>query len=259
MKVIAALISLILLNSYSYAQDSNPLDPIEPPPPKDIGFVIGLGMNFQSGTSYSTCNDCLFEDGSKFGFSLGIVYELPIIEKRLSYGGMLLFDKLDVSTTFREREAFEFEAGRYVPVNFRHHSDISASSLSLVPYLKWSPADIFFVKIGPSLSYLLQANLHHQKEFLDKTVLLPTGETVAGRFADNNKTIITVEDSEYPDVNKLQFGINTSIGLNFEFENNFIFAPYFMYNLPLTNISDFGEDFKIHSWRIMLEFRMKIK
>lgn len=251
-------IALFLCTCDLFSQGATPIVPEEERQPKDLGIIIGLGMNLQSGTSKVNCENCEFEDGTKFGFSLGAVYENGIVDEKLKWGIIGLYDNLDIYSSFKERESFEYEPNKFIPVNFRHHSELSVSAFSVIPYLKWSPAKVIFLRVGPNISYLVSTNVLHTKEILDKTTELPTGEITSISFPDTKSKKTTVEDGEYKDVNNLQFGLSLMSGFNFQFDNDFTFAPYFMYNIPFTNISEYGKDLKISSWRIIFEFRMKI-
>lgn len=264
----AAVLFFWGIGAYSQ-QVSSPIEAYEPPEPKEFGIVIGFGANWQTGMTYAECNDCGYDNGSKFGYTLGLVYERQAFSTNTKFGIMGLYDNQSLYSSFKRRESFEFEPNRFVPVNFRYHNDLDVSALSLVPYFKWSPAKFFFIKAGPSLSYLVNANIKNRKEVLDKTTLLPTGETVSIGFTETKRNEITLEDREYPEVNKIQAAISLMTGFNFEFGYDFTFAPYFMYNIPITTFSDYkgnadteifpnsGESLKINTWRILFEFRMK--
>lgn len=254
-----AVFVLASLSTYGQAdKTSSPIVPVQVAPPSEIGVVFGLGLNLQGGVSKVACENCFFEDGNKFGYTIGLVYEDYIAEsEKTKWGAELLFDNLSIYSSFKETEGFEYLPGKSVPTNYRHHSDISLSQLTLIPYFKWSPAKVFFVKAGPSFGLVLNANLEHRQEILDKTTLLPTGETVSLEF-DNGTKEIVLEDTDYPDVNKFQFGLAMATGFNFAFGYDFSFSPYFQYQLPFTELSSFGDALKISSWRIMFEFRIKI-
>lgn len=253
-----AIIIFFLCSTELFSQMADPITPQAERQPEDIGVIFGLGANLQSGVSKVDCENCEFENGSKFGFSIGALYENGILKEKLKWGIIGLYDNLSIYSSFKEREAFEYEPSKFVPINFRHHSDLSVSVFSAIPFIKWSPTEILFFRAGPNISYISTAHVTHEKEILDKTADLPNGETVSVHFSGSNSTKITVEDGDYRDVRNLQFGLSLMGGLNFQIDSNYTFAPYFFYNLPFSNISDYGKNLKISSWRIVFEFRIKI-
>ncbi len=260
MKMKIGLFIVILFVTFANikaADPSNPLEPAENKPPKEAGFLLGLGLNQQLGSTWSVCPECIFEDGNKFGYSIGLVYEDYLLNNVLKWGAIALYDNLSIYSSFQEREAFEFRQGEFIPVNFRHHSDISISEISVIPFVKYSPVDFYFVRIGPKLSTIFSSNLEHRKEILDKTANLPTGEKVSVHYPGSKSTDTTIFNGKYPDINSFQFDLSLMTGFNFEFGYNFVLSPYFMINIPLTKTSDFGDEFKILDWRIVAEFRMK--
>ncbi len=256
-KFIYIVITIFSINTV-FSQISDPLTPSIPKKPKEAGVFIGLGGNYQIGTSYVDCEDCKFENGNKFGYTFGINWEDFLINNSIKYGFALVYDDLSIKSSFREREAFEYENNRYIGVNFRHTSDINSSALAIQPYLKFIGFDFMFIKISPSISYVLSSKLQHEKEILDESVLLPNGENVKILFPETNSNKIILEDNDYRDVNSLQIGLATNIGFDFKVDNNYYLSPQFFYYYPFSKYSNYGDNFKISNWRILLELRVKI-
>lgn len=244
-------------------QLASPISPGELPLDKQLGILIGFGSNFQSGEFYVECDDCIFENGNGFGFTLGALYEQELFET-LYLGGQLLYDNMNITSTYREREPIPFriegtDEFESVPVLFRHKGEVKVSYFTIAPYIKWSTADFFFLKLALNGSFVINANLKHTQELLDKKVLLSNGETATISFADGSGNTRTLQDEKLPQLNSFQLYFSPAIAFNFRLSHRLYFSPEFQYNLPLNNISEFGNAFKINSWRFLIEFRYSLK
>jgi len=256
-KFLYIVLTILSINSV-FCQMSDPLAPLIPKKPKEAGVIIGLGGNYQIGTSYVDCEGCKFENGNKFGYTFGINWEDFLEDNYIKYGFALMYDNLSIRASFREREAFEYEKDRFVGVNFRHTSDMNSNALAIQPYLKFIGFNLIFIKISPSFSYVFSAKVKHEKEILDENVLLPNGENVKIVFPETNSNKIVLENNDYPDINSMQIGLATNIGFDFKVENDFYLSPQFYYYYQFSKFSDYGDNFKIINWRILLELRVKI-
>ncbi|MBZ0243236.1 MAG: hypothetical protein K8F24_08495, partial [Bacteroidales bacterium] len=79
------------------------------------------------------------------------------------------------------------------------------------------------------------------------------GEIVEVTIGGTKQTSVVVEDGDYPELNSFQMGLLPVIGFNIKIDGNLYFKPAFMFDYSLTNISKQGNDFKIHSWKVLLE------
>jgi hypothetical protein len=258
MKILKYII-IFLSTVNLYSQISTPIEPKLPKKPSEIGLIIGLGANHQLGTSYVQCPDCEFENGNKFGYSLGLNYEDYLIsEGSLKYGISLFYNSLSLKASYKEREAFEYEPNRYIGINFRNVSALNSQSIAINAYLKYLFGEVFFIKLSPSINYILSANIKHEKEILEDAVLLPNGETVSVNFPDTKSNKKTIEDGEYPKLNKLQFGLSSLLGFDILTSQDIVIAPQFYLYTPFNEFSKYGDNFKISYWRVFLELRIKI-
>lgn len=244
-------------------KQSNPINPGRDLIPEYIGIIFGLGQNYQTGKMYVECPDCVFEDGVKFGYTIGIYYESNIALP-LKFGIDLLYDYQGIKSSFLENESVEISSAAVdykenVVLPFRHTADVDISTLMFIPYLKYSPVDFFFAKLGFSVNYAFSSHIQHDKELTQKKATLSNGTVVKVSIPGTKNNIATVQEGEIPNLNKLDFSINPSIGFTIPFDKDdkIVFSPYLMYCVAMNNLSDNGENFKINTWRLMFELGFK--
>ena len=255
------IINSILLGELFAQQYSSPIVPADP---KDeyLGIVFGLGQNYQSGKFYVDCENCEFESGVKTGFTIGLNYNRQINEY-LNWGSLLLYESFSIESKFREFEQFSYqfsptEDAVNIPIEFRHTALADFGQLSLVPYIEILPTNWFFARLGLSGGLVVGANINHTKELLLRKAVLDNGISVDIKLANTKQTSQVVEDGDFPEVNSFQLSVNPMIGFRIPFSKTVLFAPYYMHRIPLMNMSEFGEDFKISSYRIMFELNFKL-
>ena len=248
---------------------ATPLEPEKAPTQRETGFLFGLGPNWQGGKFTDTCNCPSFKDGTRTGFSLGYLYEQDLSDI-FQWGVALIWDSRGLTASFREFELMDATlptTGQTVStkVESRQKTVTDFMYATFLPYLKWSPWDFFYIKIGPSASYLFYSHMKHTKELLTTSARLSNGEVVNIR-TDKGEITQTIYDDRFPGLNALQFGIEPMIGFNFYIGKNIFLSPGFMYSIPLTNLAPNGivgiegtQDFKSNSWRIFIELRMAIQ
>jgi len=224
-----------------------------------MGFLFAFGPNWQGGEFIDTCNCPSFKDGTKFGFSFGFLYEQDL-SSAFQWGAASIFNNLGLIASYKQSELIDAVSpstgkSEKVTIWFRQEAKTNFWYSSLVPYLKWSPSEYFFVKLGFSASYVFYSHLSHTKELLTTSVRLGNGEPVNVKFTESGSTMETVYDGRFPALNPLQFGIEPMVGLNLFIGKNVFLSPGFWYSLPLTTLSSKGADFKSNSWRIFLELR----
>lgn len=242
-------------NSIHAQKESNPLVPVDYGIRQEIGILLGLGQNFQSGTSYVDCEGCEFEDGTKFGITFGAYYGYYVNES-ISFGIMGLYDDLGLSSSFIEIESVTpiNSNNLEIPVQFRHNSEISLGYISAAPYVKWDVFDFFSLQAGPSVSFNTSSNLKHEKVLLDRTVTLQNGEIVQIELQDYENYTATLQDGEYEGINSIRFALLASAGFDIHISKRADLGASLMYSIPFTLADDKSDDFKIFSWRIMLKF-----
>jgi hypothetical protein len=244
-------------------KQSNPIYPGRELIPEYVGLIFGLGQNFQTGKMYVECPGCVFEEGVKFGYTIGVYYE-SIIAGPLKFGIDVLYDYQGIKSSFLENESVEISSAEVdykenVVLPFRHTADVDINTLMFMPYLKYSPVDYFYGKLGFSLNYVFSSHIKHDKELTQKKATLSNGTVVVVSIPGTKNNIATVQEGDINDLNKTYFSLNPVIGFTIPFDkdNNIVFSPYLMYSLPMSNLSDNGENFKINTWRLMFELGFK--
>ena len=230
----------------------------------EAGGFIGIGENIQSGILRTdTSCQCDYEDGRGFGFTIGGLYESEFT-RRLFWGGALAFDLRSFWASFKQREQLNMnkDGNIYeVPAWFRYRADVNTWYLTLMPYLKYIPAKFMFLRLGFGSSFVLSSTLNHNKELLDRSGKISTGETISLRI-DSTKSSDGINAKLYngslPDLNSMQFSLEPALGFNFLIGEKFRFSPVFQYSVPLTILTQNGQDVKLSSWRILFELRYDI-
>ncbi|MFA5513003.1 MAG: hypothetical protein WC313_11200 [Candidatus Kapaibacterium sp.] len=266
MKVLYIYIAAILLaTTLLNAQDPNistPLRPAKEKVPTYIGFIAGMGQNFQSGEYYVDCADCIFENGVKAGYTIGIVYD-RLIGSGFKYGIAGMLDFSGLSNSFIETELVSFElpgtgVNENIPVRFRHTSDISYSQIIGMPYIKYEPASFFFVRIGLGASYIFGSSLVHDKELIQHQARLSNGMLVSITIPGTNDTKVNIQDSEIRDLNNFQIYLMPAIGFKINFSETTYLQPTLQYNIAMSDLSNQGKDFRIHQWRLLFELGFRL-
>ncbi len=241
---------------------SSPIMPAEIPKDSYLGFVFGVGQNYQSGKFFVDCQNCEFENGVQTGITVGLTYKREI-NKFLNWGAMFLYDSYNIESKFKETEIFQYEFSPTedavsIPIEFRHTAKADFGMLSANPFIEFTPASFFFARLGFNAGFVVGANINHQKELLTKKAKLENGVTVDIKLADSKQTTEVVEDGEFPQINSFQMAVTPMIGFIIPFSKSIIFSPYYLHRIPLNNLSEFGEDFKISSYRVMFELSFKL-
>ncbi|HPI18834.1 MAG TPA: hypothetical protein PKY56_00550 [Candidatus Kapabacteria bacterium] len=241
---------------------STPLLPKTNERESDLGILLGLGMNFQSGDFYTTKDcKCLFSDGNKLGYSFGAFYQKEFANS-LKWGIMLLFESKSINSSYRIKELDEVTSqstnrSEYIPLDYRYKAETNISMISLLPYLDISLVDFLVTRVGFSVSSLGQAEYTHSKELLQNTARLSTGEVVNVNFKDTDGNVKVIDKTDFQNKISLQFGAFAMLGANINLSSNLYLSPIFQYSFPLTNISDNGNNFKVHSWRFFMQLSLK--
>lgn len=254
---------LLITTPNLLSQDlATPLDPEKMRSQKEIGLLFGFGQNFMGGNFRTECDCPEFMNGVKFGYSIGALYEMDLLPKYM-LGTALIFSNKDVFSEYQIIEDVQLQSvitGKLetASIKFKHKANADFSYLTLMPYFKWNIADFIFLKLCFSGSFVLNNHIKHEKELIQKSARLSSGEVVTIRLDSENGTSTVVEDGEFPLTNSFQLSIDPMIGLNIPVEENLFISPVFHYSLPLSNISEKGENFKISSWRILIEIRLAL-
>lgn len=241
----------LLLGQYKY---SNPIEPqMNDPLERNLGFFIGFGQNVQSGKHYVDCEACEFMNGTGFGFTAGALYEEEFWQD-IFFGGALSYDIRNTASSYVEIEDVDFvlSNGEHAtaPVSFRHTGEADFSYLSLTPYFKYEFSSLFFFRLGIDFSFNISNHLKHTKSALESRVTIAPG--VTGRLSVTDET---VQDGPFPEAGSFLLGLSPAIGMKMLLDPNVFFSPVFSYGLPFSAASQFGQDFKVSTWRLLLELR----
>jgi hypothetical protein len=249
------------------AQDKT-ASPLSPEPfqlQKETGIFVGIGPDFLSGYFRTSCDCPEFMDGSGLSWIAGMLYEQDFNEF-FQWGAALYLHEMSVSSSYQILKDRQFQSSingmtftDTVPVLFRQKADLSFLNFNLMPYVKWSPSRIFFVKLGFSLGFNLNSNIRHTEEIINKIVTMPsTGQTAEVTFSDGS-LVAEIENGEYPDVVSPQFFFVPSAGFTIPLSRNVFLSPVIDFHLPLNNLSNFGNGFKISSTHFVLELRWALQ
>lgn len=261
MKNIIALLVFIFSGNILFSQSfnlSNPLYPAENRlPEQSIGGYIGVGGNIQSGSHFVDCEGCEFFDGIGTGYSFGLLYERRLM-RNIQIGGFLSLDVLDFNSSYTEIEPIEVLSPRtgqntFVNVPFSHEAQTNLTYLGIAPYIKYTPLELFSMRAAPKLSFPLGSNLRHTKANTDPTPVIDGLEGIA----DIEPRVI--QDSQFPDLNSPQFGIDLTGMFNIYPSDETILSLGYTHYIPFNNVSDFGNDFRVFTWRLFIEFRYTLE
>jgi hypothetical protein len=263
------LLGLLFFNSNLEAQrPASPLEPQTPPKQMELGLLIGLGNNWESG-SYNSglyllkCKKCTFEDGNNIGITAGIVFNRDFNEY-FQWGASLLYITKNIESSFKITEMVTVESGTYSedrPIPFNYKASFEVGMLSIQPHLTFSPYPFLFMRLGFGASIITSANIIHTKELTKFYDVLSNGLPVSLIIDENGKDIRIqeIENSEIPGINRFQLSLEPAFGFNFELASQIYLSPLFQYSIPLTQISNIQKDFNINNWRISLELRLALK
>jgi len=258
LKLIFALTLITNLHTFSQKLDT-PLQPFDNSESANfIGGQIGLGQNFQSGKFFTNCLACEFSGGVGLGYDFSIFFEREIEKKTLLMGLSVGFNGRNIQSKFNEVESLPFYLtnGDYydsIPLTIGNTADLKLTTLSIIPYLKYEPFNFLSLRLGPSISFVTSNNLSHSQASAKSTITLPNGQTAKIKTLNG-----TIENGEISQLNSTLIGLDFQIAVPLHLGAKWTFAPVFAYNLPFTNISEYGQDFKINSWRLLLELKYQL-
>lgn len=262
-KLIIILLLILTENNLFSQRIASPLNPEAFQTQTELGFFVGFGQNSLMGKIRTKCDCPDFENGSKFGFTLGALFESDITPE-LQWGVAAIFKSLDITSTYQfytPREFTSVETGKSetVPILFRQKAEATVSTIAAMPYLKLDVFDWLFIRLGAEAGVYLSPKIKHTEELLQNSARLSTGEPVTIEYTNGKGNVRTVENGPLTNPGSLYLGVTPAIGLKFELDKNFFFSPVFDYTIPLTDISTTSTGFKTATWRINLEMRIALR
>ncbi|MDR0928056.1 MAG: hypothetical protein LBO69_09890 [Ignavibacteria bacterium] len=260
-KITLLLVVVAISNGILHCTDfATPISPGKPERERNIGLWLDFGQNVQDGTSYVDCENCNFQNGTGFGYTIGVSYEEQLskekgaIGKNVYFGAMLLLSNRDIEASYRTRESAYFpDYAITIPLDYREISTMSIMSIGLMPYAKYTFWNILSLQLGLDASYVVSNNLVNTLELLDRRVTLSNGEVVDVYIPsgpkDRHTYSVVKQDSEIKDIQNLQVSLVPAIEFNIHIANRWTLSPNFMYFIPLGDMSTTKDGFSVSAWR----------
>lgn len=259
------IITLILLQSAITLKSQGLDSPIDPakviiPTSQNIGLMLGLGQNYSNGDHFVDCDACLFNGGAGFGLTLGLFYEREATDW-LWYGGLIRFDMLGIESKYIENESV------FIPTNnktfvipFEQTATTSLSYFNFTPYVSIKPFEWFNLNAGLNLGMNVSSSLKHIKKPVSNEIKDPvTGDiyeidVINPDTTKTGKDQYTLMDGKFPDLISPYMTLYLNFSFPIEFKNASKLIPSFGIDYPISNISNFGNNFNIGTWRIYLSY-----
>ena len=257
-----SFIAFFLVSINIFSQNLSTTDqPTRDPDKKEFGFFAGLGGNMQNGKFLTSCN-CSFDNGLKLGFTIGALYEQEL-NKNLGFsvGAMLGYDNRSIKAVYSEYEKMALtstSSGRTedIPILFRNTASADFHNLIVIPYIKWTPFKYVFARLGFEAGINVSNHILYQKELLQSSARLSNGEIVSVNYEGTKSMVKTIDDSDFPEANRLLLSITPMIGGNIKISKKVTFSPVVYYSYPLNLYSSKGENFNVSAIRALLEVRI---
>jgi hypothetical protein len=223
-----------------------------------VGAYFGPSFNGQTGTIVTDCN-CEFTGGAQTGLTAGLMFE-RLTRSSLRWGVTLGYELRSVEGQFTEIEGVVQQSPStgqqyVVPIQFSNVATTSLGYLSAMPYLKYDILDIWFVRGGAVLSYVISSNLTHVKTLETDTVTFPNGETAAVSLPGAESGSVELQNGPIPELNPFQLGLSLATGVEIRLSKTLYLSPVAQYIFPLTQVSSFGGGFSVQAFQIFLEGR----
>lgn len=258
MRILFIFATLIIsLNNYAFSQKmDSPIIPIEDKKNQEIGVFLGLGVNHMTGSMYVDCETCEFNQGSRFGFSSGLLYQIQMNDwYRL--GMAVSYDAFGIESSYIEYTVQEYDAEK-LKVPFNHTAELNMDALSVFPYINFDIFDFSYLRVGPSFSFLVNKNLTHTMSLETNRIFTNDGRVIELNLLNTNSNSVIFEDNELKDFASILYFINFDLGFNLKINDRNTLSPAFQINIPMNNVSSYKKAFKIYPWRIKLEYRYYI-
>lgn len=261
--IIFIIISIFTLNVSLFSQDlDNPLNPIKTRNAKlhDVGVTLGFGQNYANGEHRVLCDACIFDGGVAFGTTLGLFYEREA-NSWFWYGILLRYDNLGIESKYIDNQllkAVESDQQFIVPIEQKAVLDLSY--LNFTPYVSFRLAKWFRINTGLNVGVNINSNLKHTETPISNTVQDPTTGDIYELEVTNpdpNRTgaeRYTFMDEELPEIVSPYLTFYSNFAFPIEFENESKLIPSVGFDFPLGNISNYGDNFNIGTWRLYLSY-----
>ena len=226
----------------------------------EIGAFIGLGANFNSGEYSAVCQECIFDDLSDFGYTIGVKTDYQLTNN-IFVGANILYENQMTKGAFRRIESvpLQREDGTIldVPIEFRHNLELDLNALTLSPNLTYRINRFLDFKLGFYADFNINSNIMHKKTLLTTSTILPDGEKVEVSIAGEQNNSVILEDYEIPELSSLQYGLIPQINFNIKLSESTDLLIGGFYKIPFTEIAS-NQTLKVNVWRIFLGFSFDI-
>lgn len=260
LKISILIIFLFTLSLYS--QDDSPLIPYQKGQAnlQNVGLMFGFGQNYSNGDHFVDCEDCLFNGGTGFGFTLGLFYEREATSW-LWYGVLLRYDNLSIESKYIDNQvlkAINSDKTFLVPIEQKAVMDLSF--FNITPYLSMKITDWFNLNLGLNTGFNISSNILHTHKPVNSTIQDPATGDFYEIDTENPDPTKTGKDkyifmnSELPEIQSPYLTLYTNFAFPIEFANESKLIPSIGFDFPLGQISTFGNDFNIGTWRLYLSY-----
>lgn len=253
------IFSALILNAQKLDDPLNPIK-VNKPQLQDLGLTIGFGQNYSNGEHLVECEGCIFSGGVGFGTTIGLYYEREATEW-FWYGALIRYDNLGIESKYIENESTPVEgSNKTFIIPFEHVAQTELSYLNFTPYISIRPFQWFRFNSGLNIGANISSNLRHTKTPVSNQIIDPeTGDIliVETTNPDPNRTgkeRYTIMDDDFPELSSPYFTLFFDFKFPIELENESKIIPSFGFDLPITDISNYGNNFNIGTWRLFLSY-----
>lgn len=257
MKKIFIVLTITLLPLMLLAQAADPLNPratIDTYTHSRYGGWLHYNINFHKADFLPSMINCVscspgFSNGNGSGFSLGLLYEMPLATDMLfAVRGGFYMKGASLTTKEPAPDGFyDYQNDTWVDGLFEHSIDFSINTIAIEPMVNYRFWDELAAHAGFHFSFL---NL--TKEFSHKEKLI---EPSTG-FFENGKRERLVSTADIKDVSSIGFGLIA--GLSYEIplneKRNMLLAPEVFYQYALTSVVS-NVEWKIDNLRMGIAFK----
>lgn len=226
----------------------------------EIGAFIGLGANFNSGEYSAVCQECIFDDLSDFGYTIGVKTDYQLTNN-IFVGANILYENQMMKGAFRRIESVPLQRADGtmldVPIEFRHNLEIDLNALTLSPNLTYRINRFLDFKLGFYADLNINSNIMHKKTLLTTSTILPDGEKVEVTIPGEQDNSVNLEDYAIPELSSLQYGLIPQINFNIKLSESTDLLIGGFYKIPFTEMAT-NQTLKVNVWRIFFGFSFDI-
>ncbi len=247
-------LSIILLPNKAISQQiDSPIKPVQVIIHDwEIGAFVGLGANFNSGEYAAECEECIFDDISNFGYTIGLKTDYQF-STNFFIGANVMYENQMMKGAFRRIESVPLQRADGtildVPIEFRHNLELDLNALTLSPNVTYRIGRFLDFKLGFYADFNINSNIMHKKTLLTTSTILPDGEKVEVSIPGERDNSIVLEDYQIPGITSPQLGLMPQINFNIKLSESTDLLIGGFYKIPFTEIAT-NQTLKVNVWRI---------